>query len=160
MEETTGLRRLVVDISQSEDEMTNAKIVEVLENHHIEDVTLFLKVRAHTILAEEVRRILRTDRNRRLAFVETEDEPPTEYELMLEGMHNFVRSGERIWTTLGNMTKQDHVALAAEYDQRSYKNLFHARVHRLIAIRMGSDQKTRDVFTEAEIRDLFDEGEK
>jgi hypothetical protein len=67
---------------------------------------------------------------------------------VFDGM--FVIDGAKTWRRLGDMSKDDHLFVASEHEDRSKVALFEAAFHRAVAKRIPKGKTTQDVMSEEE----------
>ena len=153
----TMLRKHIAAASQTSNS-TTATISALLETEHPELVTVFLAEQASYIFRRWVGDELRLIRMRVRGCVRYQqvrdvlDMGPDAMSIMDV---SYVISAANERKTLGVMTRSDHMFVAGEYAGDAKKSSFFAAVHRAIAAKLTGNTHTATVFSEADMRGMF-----
>ena len=154
----TMLRKHIAAASQTSNS-TTATISALLETDHPELVTVFLAEQASYIfrrwVGDELRlirmRVRSSDRYQQVRDVL--DLMGANTMSIMDVSYVISEANER--KTLGIMTRSDHMFVAGEYAGDAKQSSFYAAVHRAIAAKLTGNTHTATVFSEADMRGMF-----
>ena len=153
----TMLRKHIAAASQTSNS-TTATISVLLETEHPELVEQFLTERAGYVfrrwVGDELRLIRMLARNTD-HYQQIRDVLDADPETMSIMDYTWVISEANERKRLGIMTRSDHLFVANKYAGDAKKLSFFAAVHRAIAAKLTGNTHTATVFSEADMRGMF-----